>query len=238
MSARSFDIASIHPTEPGERTELIGTDPGSFNMHNVTLRRCIEWAYELNPNQLVGPDWLSDVRYDIAARAEDRTANDDQLHLMLQSLLSSRFGLKFHREQKEQSVYTLTLAKGGLKLHAQGTKDASKMVESTTEGPNKFSEDKTGAMADRVTMADLARKLSELLGRVVTDKTGLTKRYDFRLDITPYLLANDGGDGPKPDVMSVLFTGFQEQLGLKLEAGRGMVNLLILDSGNKSPTEN
>jgi uncharacterized protein (TIGR03435 family) len=235
----SFEVASIHAAEPGLRTEVIGTDPGAFGMHNITLRRCIEWAYELNPNQLTGPAWLSDARFDITARAEDRSANEDKLHLMLQTMLADRFGLKVHRDRKEQQVFALTVARDGLKLHAAGAKDASKLLEATTEGPNSFHEDKTGAMAERVSMADIARKVSELLSRVVTDRTGLTGRYDLRLDLTPYMVAAaDGGEGSGVDMASVLFTGFQEQLGLKLESGKDMVDLLVVDAVSKVPTDN
>jgi len=235
--ALAFEVASIHASEPGLTRSSIGTDPGKFDMRNVSLRRSIEWAYELNPNQLIGPAWLDDVRFDIAARAEDHAADDDHLRLMLQKLLADRFGLRTRRERKEQQVYSLTVAPNGLKLHTGGTKDGSRFVESPGDGPNSFSEDKTGAMAQHVSMADVARKISQMLGRVVTDKTGLSERYDFRLDLTPYVNP-DADNGPKSDIMSVLFAGFNDQLGLKLVPGKEMVDLLVIDSVNRTPTDN
>ncbi len=237
-AALSFEVASIHASEPGLVRSSIGTDPGKFDMRNVSLRRSIEWAYELNPNQLMGPAWLDDVRFDITARAEDHSADDDQLHLMLQRLLADRFGLRVHRERKEEQVYSLTVAPNGLKLHVAGTRDGSTFVESPGEGPNSFSEDKTGAMARHVSMADVARKVSQMLGRVVTDKTGLDGRYDFRLDLTPYMNPEAENSGPKADIMSVLFAGFNDQLGLKLVPGKEMVDLLVIDSVNRTPTDN
>ncbi len=205
----------------------------------MTLHFCIEWAYDMRPLQITGPEWLSDVRFDINAKAGDHNADDDQLRLMVRTMLADRFGLQVHHEQKEQQVFALTAAKNGPKFHPTGTKDASRFTESATDGTTGFSEDKTGAMADHVTMGDVANKVSELVNRIVIDKTRLTGRYDFRLDLTPYMTVDtDGKDGAKPDIMSILFAGFNDQLGLKLEAGKESVDLLVVDSINRTPTEN
>jgi len=128
-----------------------------------------------------------------------------------------------------------TLTDNG-KPQQAGMGDASKFVPSTSEGPNSFSENESGVTAERVSMADLASKLSQPLGRVVIDKTGLKGRYDLRIDITPYLAA-DGKAGPA-DVAGILFAGFYDQLGLRLEAGREMVDLLVIDSVHRAPTGN
>jgi uncharacterized protein (TIGR03435 family) len=236
----SFEAASIHASDPGLPVANFHTSPGVFTVRNVTLRSCIEWAYGIKPLQLSGPVWINDERFDITARAEDGTADDDRLRLMLRTLLADRFGLKIHREKKEQQVYALTLAKNGPKFHEPGTKDASKFLESTTAGPSGFSEDKTGAMGERVSINEIADKISQLLDRIVTDRTGLTGRYDFRIDLSPYMnaVAADGNNGPRSDVMSVLFSGFNDQLGLKLEPGKETVDLVVIDSVNRTPTEN
>jgi uncharacterized protein (TIGR03435 family) len=239
LSGQTFEVASIRVSAPNQMVSSIGTDPGAFNMHNISLRRCIEWAFEVNPNQLIGPAWLNDAEFDIMARAEDHAANDDALQAMLRTLLAERFGLKVHHEQKEMQVYALTIAKGGLKLHAAGTKDASRFVESPIEGPSRFEEDKTGAIAERVSMADIARKISTPLGRVVRDETGLKGRYDFRIDLTPYMTDAAGvGDKSGVDVSTILFAGFNDQLGLKLEPGKELVDLVVIDAVNRTPTEN
>jgi uncharacterized protein (TIGR03435 family) len=230
----SFDVASIHSSEPGSPTAIFHTEPGFFSTHNVTLRACVEWAYGLKPVQLSGPAWLKDSRFDIVARTDDHGADDDKLRLMLQTLLADRFGMKVHREQKEQQVYSLTIAKNGPKFHPQSAKDASKFLESATEGSSRFKEDKAGAIGEHVSMDETADKISELLDRRVIDRTGLKGRYDFRLDLTPYMAEAEG----KADIMSVLFAGFNEQLGLKLEPGKGVVELLVIDAVNKTPTEN
>lgn len=230
-----FEAASIHISEPGQRISEFHSRPGSLLIRNYTLHSCIEWAYNLRPLQVEGPAWLSDVRVDIDARAENRQADDDELRLLLRTLLAGRFGIKAHLARKEQQVYLLTVGKDGPIFHANGSRDGSAFNRSLDSGPSGFSEDKTGAMAQRVTMYQLANKLSERLNRIMIDKTGLEGNYDLRIDITPYLTA--GGDGP-PDVMSIIFAGLNDQLGLKVEAGREAVGLLTIDSINKTPTDN
>jgi len=230
-----FEAASIHISEPGQRSSSISTRPGALTIRNYTLHSCIEWAYNLRPLQIEGPEWLRDTHIDIDARVENRQAEDDEIRLMLRTLLAERFGMKAHLAQKEQQVYFLTPGKDGAKFHARGSKDGSSFNPSSDNGPSGFSEEKTGAIAQRVTMYELANKLSERLNRIMIDKTGLQGRYDLRLDITPYLTA--GGDGP-PDVMSIIFAGLNDQLGLKVEAGRESVDLLTIDSIDKAPTAN
>ena len=105
---------------------------------------------------------------------------------------------------------------------------------------------------DAVTMARLTDTLGMALGRPVVDKTGLTGVYDISLDFSPEGL----GPGPKGagpgagggiaaetprdmnDSGPTLFTDIQEQLGLKLESRKGPVDVLVVDSAEKTPTGN
>jgi uncharacterized protein (TIGR03435 family) len=217
------------------------TDPGLVLFENVSLRTIIQFAYDIPQYQLSAPGWIDNATFDINARAADRTANDDALKLMLRSLLAERFAMKTHREPKQLPVFELALAKNGPKIHEAATANASKFVESKSEGDPMFSEDKTGLIVARATMAQLAEKLARPLRQPVVDKTGLTARYDLRIDITPYITPENGeGDnGPKiADPVSFVVTAFQEQLGLKLEAGKETVDLLVVDAVNRTPSEN
>ena len=230
--APAFDAASVRSSpnagndlnELHDGRELIKTSPGSLTVRGASLRVCIQWAYGIAPFQIEGPVWLKDVGFDIVAKATG-PADDDHLRLMLRTLLAERFGLKTHSERKEMQVYELTLAKGGPKFH-----------ESTTEGPPLFSSQGKGALiAERVTMSDLAEKISEPLGRPVMDSTGLKGRYDIHMDASAYMAA--AGNGPM-DVMSLLFNALQQQLGVKLESRKDMPEILVVDSVEKTPTEN
>ena len=237
-SAQSFEVASVRPGDPGSKDQNLHVDDGIVIARSFPLRNLLEWAYGVKPLQIVGPAWLSDARFDINARA-GHTVTGDETRLMVQSLLAERFGLKLHHEQKEQQVYSLTLAKNGPRLHDSSAKDGSKLLVSTTEGSSNFHEEKTGAMAERATMAEFGDKFSRLLDRIVIDRTGLTARYDLRIDLTPYLTeAADGKEGVKPDIMSILFRGITEQLGLKLEPHKEMVDVIVIDAVNRTPGEN
>jgi len=223
----AFDAASIRPAAGGVRTE-IGTTPGSLTIRNQSLQFLICWAYDTPPFQIIGPAWLTENRFDVVAKAEG--GDDTRLRLMLRTLLAERFGLKTHPEQREMQIYALTLAKGG-----------PKFKEATDDGPPVFDRGgPTMLTAHRVTMRDLATQISDPLKRPVIDETGLKGRYEIRIDVSGYMLdqGNGGDSGPPPDLMSLLFKGLQEQLGVKLESKKENVDLLVVDHVEKTPTDN
>lgn len=123
----------------------------------------------------------------------------------------------------------LTIAKTGPKFH-----------ESTTDGPPVFTNGGKGILAaERVNMKEPAEKIAEPLGRRVINATGLKGRYDLHVDITPYMLSSAGGGGTdNVDVMSVMFTALQEQLGVRLESRKDSPEILVVDHAEKRPTEN
>ncbi len=229
----AFDAASVHPTDVTQKAKSgVQTSLGSLTMRGQSLRSCIQWAWDMQQFQIDGPDWLNDTRFDIVARASG-DSDESQLRLMLRRTLTERFGLKVHMERKEMPVYALILAKGGPKLQ-----------ETTTDGPPVFGKDgnRPALTAQRASMKDLAAQISGPLNRPVIDATGLTGRYDIRIDVTPFMAdassgkAESGGD---TDVMStILFVGMPAQLGIKLESRKDSVEILIVDHSEKMPTEN
>jgi uncharacterized protein (TIGR03435 family) len=219
-----FDVASVKINHLGENGGYRDTSrAGVVEFTNSTLQTCIRWAYDVRDFQIVGaPSWLNSDRYDIHAKAPP-TTSDQQLRVMVQALLAERFGLKVHRDTKELPTYSLValkgVSKGGSKL-----KKTTSGVSTLSAGPDRIT--------DRaVTMATFASQLSTVLARVVVDKTGLTDRYDIKLEWVLELEAATG-DGP-----SVL-TAIQDQLGLKLEAGKGQVEVIVIDHVERVPTEN
>ena len=224
----AFETASVHPNPRVERQD-VQVSAGSLILRNQPVFFLVEWAYDVTPAQIDAPSWFKESCFDIIAKAAG-PADETQMRLMLQTLLADRFGLKLHKEARVMPVYVMTLAKGGPKFQ-----------ESATEGT--FALDQTGAFmlaAHHARMTDLAQGISAEIARPVVDETGLKGRYEIRMNLAPYATrATDGGTTPGQfDMMSILFTGLQDLLGLKLEASKQSVDVLVIDHAEKTPTEN
>jgi uncharacterized protein (TIGR03435 family) len=221
-----FEVASVKLTQHGRTVEgsshsTVGnTDQGSFSATNATLQMLLVWAYDVKDYQISGPDWLNseDARYDITAKSPAGVPSR-QMPAMLQSLLVERFKLALHRETRTLPIYELVIAKSGPKIHEVASDGHS---NSTRMGEGRLT-------ATHVTMTDLAVQLSRHLGRAVIDQTGLKGAFDFTLDY-----AADDADTSRPSI----FTALQEQLGLRLEATKGPVEVLVVDRAERIPTEN
>ncbi len=223
--AQTFDAVSIRPANRDARAE-VQTASGSLTIRNQSLSFLIRWAWDMPPFQVVAPASTSEERFDVVAKGRP-TSGDLELRQMLRTVLEERFHVKTHLEQKEMQVYELSLAKGGPKFH-----------ETTEPGEPVFDRGgPTTLTAHRVRMKDLAVRISEPLGRPVIDVTGLKGRYEIKLDVSAYMLNAANGD-TNLDVMSILFTGLQQQLGVKLESKKESVDILTVDSADRTPTEN
>jgi uncharacterized protein (TIGR03435 family) len=217
----SFEVASIKPNNSGDGSDSVNTTDGSVVMRNVPLRMIIEDAYDLKRYALTAPDWLDNQRFDINARA-DAKVKQEELRLMLQSLLAERFQLKTHRESKEMSAYVLLPAKSGFKL---------KPAEGSGSGINSSrGAGKAKATCRHVSMARLADFLSGRVDHPVVDQSGIPDAYDFTLEWSPEQNTEDPGPS--------IFTALSEQLGLRLEPRKVPVSILVVDSISKMPTEN
>jgi len=221
----AFEAASIKPStaEPGSGSG-IPSRKGSISARNVTLKRCIRGAYDVEESQIVGgPKWVDEDRYDIDAKAAG-PAGDHELMAMLQSLLAERFKLAFHRETRERPGYALIVAKGGLKAK-RSQPDAGSAANSS----------RTEIDAQACSLRQLAQKLSEVIHLPVADLTGIEGGFDFQLKWTPDDMQAkapvDLATGPS------VFEALQEQLGLKLEARKVPTEVLVIDHAEK-PTEN
>jgi uncharacterized protein (TIGR03435 family) len=215
----AVEVASVKVDQSEGRDGKRDTSsPGTLEFTNSTLQACIRWAYDVRDSQVSGaPGWLNTDRYDILAKAATPNTSGQQERLMLQALLAERFKLQVHRG--ELPAYSLVVGKGGAKLQR-------------TTSDHSSASDGRGLITDRgVTSAMLATQLSTQLERIVVDKTGLTEKYDLKLEWVPELDA-DSASGPS------VFTAIQEQLGLKLESTKGDVEVLVIDHIERVPTEN
>ena len=217
-----FDVASIKPNVSGSTSNSgVSTGRGHVTATNVTLRRLIQSAFDVNDFQIVGgPGWLGADRYDVDAKVDVSAATGHvDYGPMQQTLLADRFKLKVHRETKELPVYSLVLAKGGRKLTAHTGNEGASTNASHGSG-------KANLTATRVAMPGLADRLGRELGRAVIDNTGLKGEYDVKLDWVPDQAADSSGPS--------IFTALQEQLGLRLESAKGPVEVIVIDGAEKA----
>jgi len=230
----AFEVASIKPNKignsggEGSGRENISTSPGALSMRNVTLKSCFKWAYNVQDFQLSGgPDWVGGDRFDVIAKAS-APAPESQLRVMLQALLADRFKVALHRESKTVAGYAVVVGKNGPKLQT-----------SEREGEPDVQGNKLRMIAKRFSMTDLAELMAAPLQTSVVDMTGLKGRYDFTLDASPFFSIDTPIDknDMQATVASVFQQALQQQLGLKLDARKIPVEVLVIDHAEK-PTEN
>ncbi|HTB13528.1 MAG TPA: TIGR03435 family protein [Bryobacteraceae bacterium] len=225
--AQGFEVASIKPASSAEidsikksgRSSLfpeqgISISGSRVNVKGLTAVTLIRAAYNLRSDQLVGvPGWSASEPYDIAAKAEV-ALTFAQARQMLQALLADRFQLKFHRETKEDIAYALVVGKAGTKLTPSAAAEYSTHVNA--------GKSQVQMSIVKATMPQLCGRLATFVDRPVADQTNLAGSFDVKLSFAP-----DGLEDSRE--LPSIFTALQEQLGLKLEATRAPVEILVVD---------
>ena len=234
-SGPAFEVASVKPSATNQRSinNMFTYPGGRIACSGCTLQYLAMEAFDAQPYQITGgPGWLSEDRFDVEAippaSSEASKANprlrklppNAEQRRMLQSLLADRFQLKWRREAKDGPVYFLLKTDKKLKLQEPADKDAYPWVG----GPEGGAIMGGGIAATNASMPLLAARLSRYLEHPVIDKTGIDGAFDFRFEYHP--------DGGRPDIISCILTSV-EGLGLKLQAGRGPVETLIVEGASK-----
>lgn len=174
-----------------------------------SLRDLIRLAYQVKDYQIAAPGWMAEEKYQVDATLP-AGATAAQAPEMLRTLLEERFHLKLHRESRKMPVYALVESKGGAKLTPSQYKAGT-----TVANPGR-------AVAVASTVAAFADALSKAEDRIVVDSTGIAGSFDFNLTYTPETLA------------SLL----NEQYGLRLEKREQPLEVLVIESADKVPSEN
>jgi uncharacterized protein (TIGR03435 family) len=212
---------------------------GRFRASNVPVKFLIEAAYEVKDFQIAARSfsWIGTDRFDIAAKAPAGTPDGfEPLKPMLRSLLATRFKLAVHSETREMAVFDLMPAKTGLRTWPPrdttcATPDPkSSQPRERTPSCDNIRTRKGVIEAYGITMQRLAGALSDALGRSVVDKTGFTGIFDAHLEFAP----DETITGAlRPSIFSAL----QQELGAKLDASKGPVRVIIIDSVER-PSDN
>jgi len=175
-----FDVATIKPSVPNRPGKGFGFQGDRFRTMNTNLNDLIAFAYGYHAKQIIGaPEWFGTDLFDIEGKPDvEGRPSQKQLGAMVQKLLEDRFGLKFHHDKKELSVYVISAGTGQLKMRKS---------EAPPDAPPAFFFRELGDLVVRnQTMTDFAKWMqSGVMDRPVVDQTGLTDRYDFELKWTP-----------------------------------------------------
>ena len=212
-------------------------------------------AYNVPFYRLIAPAWFNTERYDITASLPAGSTKE-QLREMLQNLLAERFKLAAHRGNRELPVYELTVAKGGPKFKVWSAEDEQKLAAANANhesgkvvaGADGFPILPAGlpfavinngharTRAERETMRNFAEWLSGVADRPVIDATELNGEYGFTLS---WMMSIPGAPvGPDQESGPDLSAALGEQLGLRLEAKRAAIEMVVIDHAEKTPIEN
>jgi uncharacterized protein (TIGR03435 family) len=260
----SFSVVSVRTTDPSQELSRGGVSPDSYRAERTTLEQVLAYAFGLGyEHELVdAPSWVMNEHFDIQGKLDDeqvaslhtlsRDDREEQMRLMVQSMLVERFHFAYHFETRELPVYDLEVAKGGLKCPRDTTSQpaipdvsrprfrwsAAPAPPPPPPGwhPPSPSEQKvlTQSLHLRTKgwpfwlVVALLSHQPELEGRPVIDKTGLEGSYDCEMN---WSQADSDGAGQS------FFSAVQDQLGLKLQPAKGPVEVLVVDSISR-PSEN
>lgn len=255
-----FEVATIKPSAPGERGNgrITGDE---VNLNDIPLRFLIGFAWNLNMSEkdmIVGaPKWLDSDHVDILAKVspEDLPVDRDELRQMMRALLTERFQMKTHMEDRPISAYVMTAPDPKLK------KADPSEVTLCREAPGPDGKDPriTNPMLNRLvscqnmTMAEIAQKLqlfaTGYIQSPIQDDTGLKGAWDFTLSFSSANLTRAGGGGAlaaaggapavsDPNGAVSFFDALRKQLGLKLEKQTHPEPVLVIDHIDEQPTEN
>ena len=188
----------------------------------------IAMAYGFDSRRILGgPAWLDDKLYDLSAKLPPGARNDG-VPVMLRRLLAERLKVAVHREMKEQRVYFLVPVKSGPRLKEALPEDDHGIQQLRGDHlPGQLVQG--GIIGHSMQVATLATILAQVVGSQVVDHTKLTGMFDLSLKWAPVDSKEIGPD---------MFTALQEQLGLKLEAGKAPVEMLMIDHAERIPSEN
>ncbi len=249
-----FEVASIKASDPNPSNPMfigMSADGALVQYTNITLLDCIRGAYRVRDFQIVGPNWMSSARFQISAKLPPG-ASADQIPEMLQALLAERFKLEIRRDMKEQNVYALVVGNGGAKLKPPEIKPDCKSPKAL--GPDGkprelmiygYPPGGVSITAPSASLASLVGLMSRFTARPVMDRTGIEGQYEFKLLFAPETNPGPtGGAGPRPDAapssVEPAPSVFEavKQYGLRLEARRAPIEMLVVTNLEKTPTEN
>jgi uncharacterized protein (TIGR03435 family) len=244
---RRFDVVAIRAVPKDAPQMLRSADfdsvlpGGQFVDPRTSLLFIIAFAYRAKPMRISGlPDWAQQTPYSISAKPAPgfpvlpASENSEQVRLMMRSMLAERFHLQLHTETRQEPVYNLEVAKGGMKL--QEVEPPTPPAKPGNVGAAIGNND--GRMIGKKSTTErIAVALEIFLNRTVIDKTALNGHYDFDIKWSDPTVETPPGTGLGPSGISLMISNLRDQLGLQLSKSTGPVTYWMVDRV-EHPTEN
>jgi uncharacterized protein (TIGR03435 family) len=249
----TFEVATIKPNNSGATSmQGLTVNGRNFATRASSLADLISFSYQVQTKQIVGgPDWIDKDRFDIAAVPDiDGAPNPEQVRSMIRKLLADRFQLKFHKEKREMSAYVLTVSKAGQKLTPTEMKGPLPGIGFRPMAGGMMLNMRNGTMSDLTGFLQII-----VLDRPVVDRTELKDKFDLALKFMPdetqfhghppklpgsaasSSAGPSGGASTAPETTESfpdLFQAFSQQLGLKLDAEKTAVDVIVIDHVDKA----
>ena len=256
-----FEVASVKASDPNPSSPMfigMSADRAMVRYTNITLRDCVCGAYRVRDFQVTGPGWMTSARFEISAKLPSGVSTD-LIPEMLRALLVERFKLEVRHEMKEHNVYALIAANGGARLKpAAGLKkdDGTPMALGPDGKPRSlmqygFAPGGLNIKAPSASIASLVWLMSRFTARPVVDMTGLEGQYEFDLTFAPDAVDWSATGLRPPDSSQTAAEPGQtavepapslfdavKKYGLRLEARKSPIDMLVITHLEKMPTEN
>lgn len=225
--------------------------PDRFRRRLTTVLYLMTYAFNTRPLRIQGlPDWGEKTRFDVEAKASG-PSTVDEMRTMVRELLKERFNLQAHIESREVEFFALVKARGdgrlGDKLRPSAVDCAEVRATRGVEYRPRPEELQPGEPRCIITarpsaccvsyempgepLSRIVEMMETYTGRLVVDKTGLTGTFDIDFETSRFpsgLPNSPDQQSTIPDGPSVA-TALRDQLGLKLESERGLVEFLVID---------
>jgi uncharacterized protein (TIGR03435 family) len=245
-----FEVASIKRSIAPDARGSMGSQPGGrFVMVNGTVQSLITFAYNLPLDDLTvgAPGWTRSERYNVNAKAPNPAPTFDELRLMVRALLRDRFQFQARQTRQPHSAYALVFAHAdgrlGPKIQkaqvdcnelraqiASGKAPPLRPPPSTGPAPPCTIRSRPASLnSGGISMSTLASVLTRIVGRPVIDNTSLTGDFTFELEFEPTGFGFSVSEPGEPSGLPSIFTGLEEQLGLKLDSMRAPVDVLVVE---------
>ncbi len=239
VSAQSpaFEVASIKLSGPKSVRGASGgpgqQDATRYSFNSATLLDLIAIAYHVDYFQVASKIPLEQNRFDFAARVP-AGATREQFRVMMQGFLAERFHLREHIESRAFPGFELTVAKSGARLKESTAPRAGMVSHHSISGGYML----TRVEATQQSVQTLVEFLPSPDAGPIIDKTGLAGKYDFTLEFT----RDRPGASPESRIESPaapdLFTALQQQLGLQLVRKKIPLDVVVVESVARAPSEN